>query len=45
MKLGQEHTISFDVNEQPMIMVQNMQKVKENARPYLQWRLVNVTIL
>ena len=31
------------LNEQLMIMVQKMHKVKEWARPYLQRRLVNVT--
>ena len=35
--------LSFDVNEQLMIMVQTTNKVKERARPYLQQRLVNVT--
>ena len=35
--------LSFDVNEQLIIMVQKTQKVKERARPCLQRRLVNVT--
>ena len=35
--------LSFDVNEQLMVIVQKTHKVKERGRLYLQQRLVNVT--
>ena len=37
------YILSFDDNEQLMIMVQKMHKVKERARPHLQRHLLNVT--
>ena len=37
------NNLSFNVNEQMMIMVQMTHKVKEKACPYLQRRLLNVT--
>ena len=40
---GTHNILSFDVNEQLMIMVQTTHKVKERACPYLQRCLVNVT--
>ena len=38
-----DYILSFDVNEQLMLKVQKMRKVKERARWYVQRRLVNVT--
>ena len=38
-----QYILSFDVNEQRMIMVQKTHKVKERTHPYLELRLVNVT--
>ena len=38
-----QYILSFDVNEQLMIMLQKMHKEKERARLYTQWHIVKVT--
>ena len=38
-----KYILSFDINEQLMMMVQQMHTVKESMPTYLGWHLMNVT--